>query len=723
MISNALARTLSRIAALQGHAIPVSRFEYQATIQDSLKVSDLAPETAAREVWLAVFPGGSVTQQPLLPTREDFPALWLASSPEGSTDSNASILVLRGQTTSKVVAEDENGQTIEFAHEKLNSGVTLALRSQDQGDATLREPTAIPSTARGWFFHAIFKRRRIFFEAALATLLIGLFGLAGSLYTMQVYDRVIPLKGYSTLIVLTIGVLLAVLLELLMKQVRASMVERVCKIIDQELSDVFFTKALSIRLDARPKTVGTFASQIRHFESVRTFMTSTTLMVLADIPLAILFILVIAMISGWVSLVPLLAIPLALVLGLLFKRSIRQLTSEQIRESNYKNGLLIDAIDGVESLKASGAEWKVQAKWKSLTNLLADKELSLRLLTNFSSQLTQTVHQATYVGMIAFGAYLVAEGQLTLGGLIACSIISSRALQPIAQLPAVISQWQSAVISLEALDNIMRMPDDRSSAQRLVVPLKCDGAIRAERVKFQYEPGQTVIDISSLAIRPGERIAVLGAVGSGKSTLIKLLAGLYLPSDGQIFIDDIDLFQVAPGFVREHVAYLPQDVRLFNGSLRENLTLGLPNPPDEVIMQAAKLCGLSQAIARNPKGLELMIHEGGRGLSGGQRQLVGLTRMLIAKPKILLLDEPTASMDGQLESLVMRHLFEEIPKSCSVVVSTHKVAVLKYVTRIVVIQEGRVVLDGPRDEVLNQLNNPNRPQGPDRDSINPRSIT
>jgi ATP-binding cassette subfamily C protein LapB len=570
-------------------------------------------------------------------------------------------------------------------------------------DANLENPNRTPTSAKGWFIHAIFKRRRVFLEGALATLLVGLFGLAASLYTMQVYDRVIPLKGYSTLVVLTVGVLIAIGLELLMKQVRASMVERTCKAIDQELSDVFFSKALSIRLDARPRTVGTFASQIRHFESVRNFMTSTTLMILADIPLALLFVFVIGLIAGWVSLVPLLAIPIAVFAGFLFKKPLRAITQDQIQQSNYKNGLLIEAIDGIESIKASGAEWKVQSSWNKLTKDLANKELRMRLLTNLSTQLTQTVHQLSYVGMIAFGAYLVAEGNLTMGGLIACSIIASRALQPIGQLPSVITQWQSAEISMEALDQIMDMPDDRPPGQRLVVPEQFQGKLRLEQIKFQYDPSQTVLDINRLVVQPGERVAILGAIGSGKSTLIKMMAGLYLPSSGRIFIDDIDLFQIAQEFVREHIAYLPQDVRLFNGTLRENLTLGLPNPSDTVIMGAAKECGLANASARHPKGLELMIHEVGKGLSGGQRQLVGLTRMLIASPHVLLLDEPTASMDPSMEMYVLEHLFEKLPKSSTVVMATHKAASLKHVDRVIVMQQGSIALDGPRDEVLKKL--------------------
>ena len=266
------------------------------------------------------------------------------------------------------------------------------------------------------------------------------------------------------------------------------------------------------------------------------------------------------MIAGWLALIPLVSIPIAIAVGMLFKRPIHQLTSDHVNESNHKNGLLIEAIDGIESIKASGSEWKVLAKWNSLTKLLSVKELKLRLLTHLSSQLTQTIHQLTYVAIVACGAYLVAEGGLTMGGLLACSIISSRALQPIAQLPSVIAQWQSASVSLKALDGIMNMPDDRPQGQRSIVPASCRGELRVEKLRFHYDINQNIITIDALKIQPGERIAIIGPVGSGKSTLIKLLAGLYQPSNGNIYLDNIESSQIAPDFLREHIGYLPQEI-------------------------------------------------------------------------------------------------------------------------------------------------------------------
>jgi len=306
------------------------------------------------------------------------------------------------------------------------------------------------------------------------------------------------------------------------------------------------------------------------------------------------------------------------------------------------------------------------------------------------------------VGIIATGAYSIVNGDLTMGGLIACSIISGRALTPLAQMPNMIVQWKHAKIALDVLDGIMAMPSEREH-QRLVVPDSCKGEIKLSQVGFAYEENAPQLAIEKLSFKPGDRVAILGAVGSGKSTLIKILSGLYQPQQGGVFLDDMDMSLVANEFVREQVGYLPQEVRLFNGTLRDNLVLGLPTLSDTQILKAAALTGLDQAIQNHPSGLEITISEGGKGLSGGQRQLVGLTRMLLARPKVLLLDEPTASMDTRLEEFVMQHLFEELPEDAVIVLATHKAGVLKHVNRIVVMDSGKVSLDGPKQEVLDFL--------------------
>lgn len=691
----ALAAILSRLASSQGHAVPAHRFEFVQSSVDGADIESLSLDDQLIELWRSRFAGMVATEIDLgKATPDDFPVLWVPR--DGSLPQ-----LVRGRLgASRLALETADGESSEASIEGLTAGLFLKLGVEAP---VYQDGIGSTRSASEWFAAAVRSHRGIFAEAMLATFMISSIGLASAMYTMQVYDRVVPTKGYATLLVLTVGALIAVVLELIMKQVRAHMVDRACKAIDQDLSSIFFGKALDIRLDARPKTVGTFASQIRHFESVRNFMTSSTLFIFADAPFALFFIGVIALIGGPVALVPIIMVPIAVLIGLSFRKPIERHTAAHMEESNRKNGLLIEAIDGVESIKSVSGEWKMLDRWRELTATIAQSEIKMRAVSTLSTNLTQTMQQLSYIGMITVGAYLITQGELTMGALIACSIIGGRALAPLAQVPNLIVQWKQAKIALDVLDNIMALPGEREAGRRLVVPEACSGRLSAEEVSFGYVPEVPVLQVKNLVIKPGERVAVLGAIGSGKTSMIKLLGGLYQPSAGRTFLDAVDMSHLAPEFVREHVGYLPQDVRLFNGTLRDNITLGLPMPSDEQILRACQLTGLDQVIQSHPQGLEREISEGGRGLSGGQRQLVGLTRMLLAKPRVLLLDEPTASMDAQSEMRVMKHLFQEIPRTSTLVIVTHKVAILPHVDRIIVMDKGQIVLDGPRNSIMEAL--------------------
>lgn len=693
-----LATLLSRLAALQGQSVPAFRFNLTGKTPEGVELDTLPPSQQATELWMAHFPSASVHELGSAQLHKShFPLLWLARDSER-------VLLLRGRLSHGVCsAEDASGRTQQLSPAELEQGVVLALKIEPvEEDAD--HPA--PRTAADWFSFSIRRYRSAFLDAVLATLLVSLLGLVGGLYSMQVYDRVVPTKGYATLLVLSVGAVIGIGLELLLRQVRAHMVERACKLIDQDLSAVFFGKALDIRMDARPRAVGTFAAQIRHFESVRSFMTASTLFILADAPFALFFVFVIGLISWQVAMVPLIMVPLSMLAGWSFRKPIERLTGLHMAESNRKNGLLIEAIDGIESVKAASGEWKLLDRWRQLTALLGRHELQTKSLSTLSTNLAQTLQQLTYIGMVAVGAWCITQGELTMGGLIACTIISGRALSPLGQLPGLIVQWKHAEIALRGLDQIMALPSDREPGSRLVVPQRCLGQLRLDKTGFGYGDGRAVLEVPSLLVAPGDRVAVLGAVGSGKSTLIKLMSGLYKPTTGTVYLDDIDVMQLAPEFVREHVGYLPQDVRLFQGTLRENLTLGLPPPNDSQLLHAAAMTGLDAVIQKHPLGLEAEIAEGGKGLSGGQRQLVGLTRLLLMRPRLMLLDEPTASMDAQLENKVMHHLFQELAPDAALVVVTHKPALLSHVNRIVVLDQGRIALDGPRDMVLARLRGP-----------------
>lgn len=553
-------------------------------------------------------------------------------------------------------------------------------------------------------WRSLFRHRPLLAEAMLATLLVNVLTLSTSLYSMQVYDRVIPNNGFSTLYVLSAGVFMMVLLELLLKHVRSHMLDRMATEIDGELSGWFFRRALGIRLESRPASVGTLASQIRGFELIRGVLSSTTIFALTDVPFALFFIVVILMIGGWMALIPLLLLPIALVAGLVFQRQILRSTRENQGQSNRKAGLLVESIDGAESLKANGAEWKLQVRWNQLVSEAGESDEKVRHYSTLSQHITVALQQLGYIGMIALGAYLVTQHLLTMGALIACSIISNRALMPITQLPAMMIQIMQAKVAADGLDSLIGLPNEIDDVRSGMIPALIEGSLRFDQARFGYgKRDRVALEIPHLEIRPGERVGILGTVGSGKSTLLKLASGLYRPSEGRVFLGDLDMKMIAPKILRENIAYLPQDMRLISGTLRENLLQGLPDPGDDVILETARKTGLIDLIANHPNGLSLPITEGGRGISGGQLQLICLTRMVLAKPSVYILDEPTASMDAATEAKVVALLGELAANGATLLVATHKTALLPIIDRLLVIQHGKFIIDGPRDMVLAKL--------------------
>lgn len=559
-------------------------------------------------------------------------------------------------------------------------------------------------TAQQCFIHAILKRRWVFMESVIATFVISMLGLGASFYSLQVYDRVIPTQAHATLLALTVGVGIAVLFEFVLKQVRSLMVDRGCKAIEEELSDVFFRRMLDIRMEARPRSVGSFAAQVRQFELVRNFMSSSTVFLLADLPFCFLFVGVIAMIGGWLALIPLLLLPVVLITSWWLNWRIGRLTREQLRDTRHKNGLLVDVIDGIESIKAAGAESSMLQRWRELVASSALLELDTRYLSTMSSHLAQLLQQLSYVAIIGLGAWMVSAGQISMGALIACSILSNRALSPITYIASWATQWQHAKEALRGLDQMMQLPIDQLDIRSAIIPSSCRGALLMEQASFAFNDKLTALQPLTLSIAAGERVAIVGPVGSGKSTLIRLLTGLYRPFTGKVLLDGIDMALLAPVFLRKHIGYLPQDVRLLQGTLRDNLTLGITPPNDSALLDAAKLTGLDRVINKHPLGMGLPIQEGGRGLSGGQRQLLGLTRLLLRQPALLLLDEPTAAMDAELEATTMQNLLAKLPDETTVVLVTHKASLLRLVDRVIVMDQGRVVIDGARSDVLSKLN-------------------
>lgn len=572
----------------------------------------------------------------------------------------------------------------------------------------LRFPEAVqrmaPPSAFSVFRKAVFARKDVLITATVATVVANVVTLATSLYSMQIYDRVIPRAGYSTLWVLTVGVLVALLLDFALRTTRALMIERESARIDEEVSEFFFARAQAVRLDARPPGVGTMAAQLRGLEQVRALMSSGSLFLLADLPFALLFVVVIAGLGGALALVPLISLPIALAIAWGLARLIRKDTDRAQISGNRKNGLLVESIDAAETIKANRGGWHLLARWNDLMTEVHSAEDPVKRWTSTAGSIFSTLQQIAYVALIAFGAIEVAQGRMTTGALIACAIIAGRVNGPlITQLPNFIVQWGYARASLRMLDSILRLPTDEGPEASNLRPTALAGALKLDSVKFVYPGAREGLVVPQLEIRAGERVAIVGGIGSGKTTLLRLMAGLYAPQGGRVMIGGLDAAQIAPEVLRRHVGYLAQDYRLVNGTLRDNLLLGLSNPGDDALMAAAGKTGLIQLINAHPRGLDLAIAEGGRGLSGGQRTLTGLTRMLIARPEVMLLDEPTANLDDAVEGAALSAIAAQLGAQSTLVVVTHKMRLLSLVNRVIVMMNGQVVLDGPTQEVLARL--------------------
>lgn len=552
----------------------------------------------------------------------------------------------------------------------------------------------------------VFSRKRSLVEITVGSIVINLIALITSFYSMQVYDRVIPTGATQTLLVLSVGVFIAIIFDLIAKFARSAMYERLVDQVDQRLARQVFMRFLAVRLDQMPRSVGGLASQLRGYETVRSFLTTVTAYLLVDIPFAIVFVAVIALIAGWVALVPLGFFIFSLAIGLYYRRRIHQLTTKATAAGNLKTGLLVEAVEGSETIKSGQGGWRMLSRWMSVTDEARESELNIRAVSEHASYLTGFMQQICYTLIIAAGALSIGHSGLTQGGLIACSILSGRVLAPVAAIPGQLVQWSQARAALQGLDHVWALQDDHYGVDQPVVLHDIRGDYELADVESLY--GESAgLNVQNLTIRAGDKIGIIGPVGAGKTTLLRVLSGMYRPQRGQVTLDGIDLGHISKPVLSERIGYLQQDGRLFSGTLRENLILGLIDPGDEVILQAARATGLFEAvIAKHPKGLQRPIFEGGTGLSGGQRQLVNLTRLFLRDPAVWLLDEPTASMDPEYERQVISALRSALDPRKTLVLVTHKTDMLALVNRIIVIVDHRVLLDGPKDEVLRHLANP-----------------
>lgn len=546
----------------------------------------------------------------------------------------------------------------------------------------------------------ILSHRQLIQEAVVCGLLVNVVALGISMYSMQVYDRVVPTGAAQTLLVLTLGVLAAVLFELVTKGVRSGIYERLVGQVDQRLARTVYQRFLSIRVDQLPQSVGALAGQMRGYETVRGFFTSVTTNLLVDAPFAFVFTIIIWLIAGSLALVPLTFFCLSICIGLYYHRQVDGFAFKAMVSANQKTGLLVETIEGAETIKSGQGGWRMLSRWMKTTDDARDCEFQIRQLSEHSQHLTGAFQQVSYILLVAVGAMMISKGELTMGALIACSILSGRVLAPVATIPNQLVQWAHTKSALKGLDRLWALQDDHHGQLQAVLPGSIHGAYRFDSVSACYGANQA-LTIPALTIHAGEKVGVLGPVGAGKTTLLRLMSGMYKPQDGRILLDDIDLAHIAKPSLADHMGYVQQDGRLFSGTLRDNLILGQLDPGDQAILQVARQTGLMQAvITRHPKGLQQEIFEGGSGLSGGQRQLVNLTRAFLRQPRIWLLDEPTASMDGSLELHVIQALKAALKTEDTLVLVTHKADMLALVDRVIVISDHQIVMDGPKAQFL-----------------------
>ena len=576
-------------------------------------------------------------------------------------------------------------------------GITL------RGNATmdrLRKTHVKDMSRTHWFWGRFLKYRSILADIAVGSLVANVLAVSVALFSLQIYDRVIPHESTATLWVLAIGALIALCLEGLIKISRAKLMDGAGRAIELRVQDILMSRLMGMRSDKRPMPPSGIFAAMREFGSVREFFTASTVGALADIPFVLVFLVLVASIGGpivWV----LIAGGLLMVLpGYFLQKKMVRLTQEAQGASARSSRLLHEAIFELDTLKAQRGEDRFARIFAELNGLSAVTSSEQRKIASALTFWSQGVQQATYVTAAIMGTFMVFAGEFTVGSIIAVGILTGRTLAPLTQLAGIMARWSNVQTALEGLSKIESAEQDLDEARSYLRREKVDGAFEMRNVTFRYEDdGPPTLDIAELALEPGQHAAILGTNGSGKSTLLKMLSGLYAPTEGRVLIDGVDMAQIEPRDLRRQVGYLSQDVRLFSGTLRDNLNLNMLESDDERLMQALEFAGLGPFVRAHHKGLDLEIRDGGEGMSIGQRQSIGWARIWLQDPKVVLLDEPTAALDQTLEAALIRRLQRWL-EGRTAIIATHRVPILQLTNRTFILQSGRLAVDGPRDEVL-----------------------
>lgn len=597
--------------------------------------------------------------------------------------------------------EDEK-QLIRLSElKKLYTGYAFYIRPVARSDE--RAGPAEIETSRDWFWSALWESRKIYGEVILAAVMINVFAIISSLYVMNVYDRVIPNSAFETLAVLSIGVLIVYLVDFILKNLRALFLDYAGKKADIKISARLFEQMMGMTMEARPASAGVMASHMREFESLRDFFTSATMTILIDLPFILLFIILIAIIAGPLAFVPLVCVPIVIGIGMFMQKPLEKVTKQSMMESALKNALLFETIAGLETIKVQAAEGHTQRSWEELNEKAARTSAKSKQINAFALNLAVFVQQVANVLVVVVGVILISRAELTMGALVASVILTGRAMAPLSQVAGLLTRLHQSREGLRQLDELMKRPVERPAGKHFISMPSIQGKVEFQDVIFHY-PGQSVPALNgvSFVIEPGEHVGVIGAVGSGKTTIERLLINLYQPESGSVQLDGTDVRQIDPGDLRRNVGAVQQSPILFYGSVRSNITMGHETAPDRAVLRAAELAGVMEFLRDSKAGLDTQVGERGEALSGGQRQSVAIARALLYDPPVLILDEPTASMDPASENRLMKRL-SAVTEGRTTILITHKGSMLSLVSKIILIDRGRIIAYGPKDEIIRKL--------------------
>ena len=654
---------------------------------------DLLPRAAARAGLQGRLLQRKLTQIPEIA----LPALLLLK------DGRSAVLLGWEGESARLLISESNGGEVLIETEALAqdySGRVFFAQPQHKFDVT--QGSLIPR-ARSWFKDTLKLSRWLYVDAIAASFVINLIALATPLFVMNVYDRVVPNQATATLWVLATGICGAFLFDLLLKGLRSLCLDLAGKKTDLIISATLFERIVGMAMKFRPARVGSYAQNIHEFQGMRDFLTSLTLTSLIDLPFTLIILLVIALLGGHLVWIPIIAFPLALGIGHFLQKPLTSTLERTMALGAERQSSLIETLAGLDAVKVNNAESERQYQWEHTIGTLSRLELRVKVLSGLAMNITLLIQQLAGVAMICFGVYMIMDGVLSMGGLVACYMLSGRALGPLAQLSGLLTRYQQAKVTMVSVDQMMELPQERNFDERPLSRQVLQGAMEFRNLEFTY-PNQQNLALRNinLVIRPGEKVGIIGRSGSGKSSLAKLLVGLYQPDEGSLLVDGVDIRQIDVSEVRHNIGYVAQDIQLLSGTLRDNLISGARYVDDEMVLQAAELAGVHEFASLHPQGYELQVGERGQNLSGGQRQNVALARALLLDPPILLLDEPTSAMDNTGEERLKQRLHGVIEKK-TVILVTHRASLLSLVDRLVVIDRGQIVADGPKAAVMEAL--------------------